>query len=87
MAIPIDQLPPFGLTVLEGGRDWRADEAHVETIVFMDECVQSAEAIILAVANLPTPSLFAINEAGRIAHRAAAARAELLALTTPDDAA
>jgi hypothetical protein len=71
------------LTVLEGG--WKRDEARIETLAFLDEAEASALLIINAITGLPTPSVLAINEAGRIAHRARLARAEILALT-PDGA-
>lgn len=85
MALPADQLPPFGLTLLEGG--WKRDEARMEALAFLDEAEASAIAIIDAIAGLPVPSVFAINEAGRIAHRARLAKAEIAALTSPDGAA
>ena len=87
MAIERHDLPPFGLTVIDGGRDWRADEAHIETIAFLDECEAAAVAIVDAIAGLPVPSAYAINEAGRLAHRARLAKAEILGLIGPEPTA
>jgi hypothetical protein len=78
------------LTVLEGGRkpDRRsaAEDARREAIAFTHEVEWAAAEIVNAITGLPVPSTHAINEALRMAHRASAARAELLALG-PKDAA
>lgn len=79
--------PAPALTVIEGGRQWRAEEAHVELLAFLDEAEVAAMRIIDAIAGLPVPSIRAINEAGKIAWKAQQARAEYMALTTPDPAA
>jgi len=84
MALPVEALRNH-LTVLEGG--WKREEARVEAIAFLDEAEASALAIIDAIAGLPVPSVFAINEAGKLAHRARLARNEIVALTTPEPAA
>lgn len=84
MALPIEHLPK--LSVIEGGRDWRIDEAHIEAIAFMDEVEVAVALIVDQITGLPVPSIRAINEAHRLAHRAQLARAEMLALG-PKDAA
>lgn len=63
---------------------WQREEARIEALAFMDEVVQSCEAIVTAVALLPTPSMLAIQEAGRIATRALLAKAQILDLLGPD---
>ena len=81
----IDRAPaaPF-LRVIDGGSpQMRIEEAHVEAIAFTHEVEWAAAEIVNAVTGLPVPSMKAINEALRMAHRASAARAELLALTGP----
>lgn len=83
MALPVDRLHQH-LTLLEGG--WKREEARIEAIAFLDEAEASAVAIIDAIAGLPVPSVFAINEAGRIAHRARLAKAEILSLGGGDAA-
>ena len=83
MALPREHLPHH-LTVLEGG--WKREEARIEAIAFFDEAEASALRIIDAIVALPVPSTVAIDEAGRIAYRARAARAEIIALT-PDGVA
>ena len=88
----VHALPPLPvLSVIEGGRkpDRRSalEEAHIEAIAFCDEVEWAALEIVNAVTGLPVPSMKAINEALRMAHRAHAAKAELLALRGPEDAA
>lgn len=87
MAIPVDHLST-ALTVIEGGRALRQrrDEAHIEAIALCDEVEWAALAIVNEIVGLPVPSTVAINTALKMAHRASAARAELLALG-PKDAA
>lgn len=70
------------LTVLDGGRAriQAIEEAHIEAVAFMDECVTAAALIVDAIAGLPIPSLRAIETANRLAHRASLAKAELLDL-------
>ena len=88
MVLPAAPIPPF--VVIEGGRkpDRRSalEEAHVEAIALCDEVEWAAAEIVNAIIGLPVPSMKAIHEATRMAHRASAARAELLALG-PKDAA
>ena len=88
MALPAAPVAAPGLTVIEGGRAVRQaiEEAHVEAIAFTHEVEWAAAEIVNAVTGLPVPSMKAINEALRIAHKANAAKAELLALS-PDGAA
>jgi hypothetical protein len=87
MTLPAAPLLPH-LTVIDGGSPgMRRDEARIEAIAFLDEAEASALLIIDAIVGLPVPSLFAVNEAGKIAHRAALARAEILALGGGSDAA
>ena len=80
---------PTHLTVIDGGSPlMRIEEAHIEAIAFCDEVEWAAAEIVNAIVGLPVPSMKAINEATRMAHRASAARAELLALTgQPEPAA
>lgn len=79
------------LRVLEGGRALRQarEEAHIEAVAFMDEAAALAERIVGVIAGLPVPSAFAMNELGRLAFKARAAREELLRLsgTEPEPAA
>lgn len=84
MAVPKEHLSTH-LRVIEGG--WKREEARIEAIAFFDEAEASAMRIIDAIVALPVPSTVAIDEAGRIAYRARAARAEIIALTRPDGAA
>jgi hypothetical protein len=86
------------LDVIEGGRDWRADEARVEVLAAFDEQIEDAERLHSMVASLahdyqdgtrPTDLRWhrAIEFAGRIGARATAARAEYLSLTDGDSIA
>ena len=81
---------PRHLTLLEGGRkpDRRtaSEDARIEAIAFTHEVEWAAAEIVNAIVGLPVPSAHAINEALRMAHRASAAREELIALG-PKDAA
>jgi hypothetical protein len=86
----LDRAPEYPALTLIDGRlsdTARKDEARIEAIAFLDEAEASALLIIDALVGLPVPSLFAVNEAGKIAHRAALARAEILALGGGSDAA
>ena len=76
------------LTVLEGGKNrWQAEEARAELIAFFHEMEADAEAIQTIEAQAHIPSLRVIQLAGRMGQRAAAARAEYLALTAPEGGA
>ncbi len=77
---------PF-LTVIEGGTaTWRADEARVEVLAFFDEVKTAASDIVGLEASARVPSLRIMNIAGRMGHRAMAAKAEYLTLTGPEAA-
>ncbi len=60
------------------------DEATVELIAFMDEVILAMHDIHDAEVSRDIPSARVINEAGRIAHKAIAARAEYFALVGPE---
>lgn len=79
--------PAPSLTVLEGGKTWRADEAHVELLAFLDEAESLSLRILDAVVGLPVPSMVAVDLAGKIAYRAGKARAEYWSLVGPDPSA
>lgn len=86
MALPA---PRPRLTVIDGRStaDKIRDEAHIESIALCDDVIAAAAKIIDAATGNPVPSLFIVNEATRLAYKADFAKAELLALTTPDGAA
>ena len=87
--------PTPGLIVIRGGRDWHADEAHIERIAGLDEAIEGATlayALVSGLAadysheNRPTDLRWsqALHAVARVGARASAAKAEILALTTPD---
>lgn len=71
------------LTLVRGRKPDRrsaSDENHIELMTFFLEVEEAARAIVNAVTGLLVPSAVAINEANRMAYRAAACRDEYLAL-------
>lgn len=76
----LDRAPAPALTVIDGGRTWQQDEAHMELLTLFAEIQVAARVIVNAVTGLPVPSMLAINEAQRLSYRAERAREEWLAL-------
>lgn len=86
MATPVEHLPR--LRVIDGGSPaMRREEAHIELLTLFAEVEAAARVIVNAVTGLPVPSMVAVNEAHRMAHRAQKARDEYLSLTGGNDAA
>lgn len=77
------------LTLLRGGKtDWRDDEADIEALAYIDETCVAMDRILTAELARDVPSMFVINEAGRVAHRGMRARDEIVRLRRgPEDAA
>lgn len=67
--------------------NWHLEEADIEAVAFMDEAIAAMERIVNAELARDIPSGSVIQEAGRVAHRAALARAEVLRLRGGDEAA
>lgn len=66
---------------------WTDEEADIEAIAFMDDAIQTMHRLIDEETGNRVPSAYVINECGRIARRAALAKAEVLRLRGGNDAA
>jgi predicted protein tyrosine phosphatase len=73
------------LTVLSGG--WKADEAHVEALSFMQEVNRDANEILRCERSMTVPNARVVFLSGRMAGRSERVQHELKALAPGDDAA
>jgi hypothetical protein len=71
-------MKPTSLLLLPS--DWRADEAHIEAVAFMDEAATTATGIVNAELDRDVPSARVIDLAGRLFIRAGLAKQEVLRL-------